>query len=294
MELHLETLNTTPIDSATLVLLRDSPQGLQVLLLQRHTASRELGGAYVFAGGKLDPLDQHPDTLGRLNSPLTQLHQRLGEEALPLHTAGGLYVAAIREAWEESGILFASPDPQDLPSDLPSGVAGWTRLQTLGRPLDGRALQPWTRWVTPRQASIVQKRFDTRFFVARAPAGQEALHDNHETTASVWLTPAQALQQYWVREIEMAPPQIMSLVALHRHATVDSVLQEAASRRPPLIQPEPFDENGVRTICYPGDPRHSQTTRVIPGPTRLHFVAGRFEPVNGALEALLGSDGHCH
>ena len=280
----------TPLDAATLVLLRDSPQGLQVLLLQRHSASQVLGGAYVFAGGKLDAADQQPQTLERLNSPLPELHRRLGEDELPLHTAGGLYVAAIREAWEESGILFAS----SATADLPPGQDGWTALQAGAHALDSESLLPWTRWITPRRPSVTLKRFDTRFFVARAPEGQQALHDNHETTASVWLTPAQALQQYWAREIDMAPPQIMTLVALHRHATVESVMQEAASRRPPLIEPEPFDENGVRTICYPGDPRHSQRSPVMPGPTRLRFVAGRFEPVAGALEALLGQDSQYH
>jgi len=280
----------TPLDAASVVLLRDSAEGLQVLLLQRHSASRVLGGAYVFAGGKLDAADQHPDTVARLNAPLPDLHGRLGEDTLALHTAAGLFVAAIREAWEESGILF-SPEGCE---GLPSGEAGWAQLHERGQTLDGLALLPWSRWITPRQPSVTHKRFDTRFFVARAPEGQQALHDNHETTASVWLTPVQALQQYWAREIDMAPPQIMSLVQLSRHRTVDSVLTQAAARHPALIEPEPFDEAGVRTICYPGDPRHSQRQLVMEGPTRLRFVQGRFEPESGTLESLLGTPARSH
>lgn len=284
MELNLEAVDMTPLDAATLVLLRDDPeQGLQVLLLQRHTHSRVLGGAFVFAGGKLDAADQAQATLSRLDSTPEQLHGLLGEPDLPAMTAAGLYVAAIREAWEESGVLFCHGDP----CGLSAGEPGWQQLLASPRQLQAQALIPWCRWITPRKPSVSNRRFDTRFFVARAPEGQLAQHDNHETTASLWLPPGQALQRYWAGEIDLAPPQIMSLVHLHRHADVDSVLQEARSRRPPVILPEPFDAQGVRTICYPGDPRHSCPQPVMPGPTRLHFVQGRFEP-DGGLAALLG------
>ena len=274
----------TPLDAATLVLLRDHPgEGLQVLLLQRHSASRVLGGAYVFAGGKLDPADQQAPALARLDSPPEQLHSQLGEPELPAPTAAGLYVAAIREAWEESGVLFCDGDP----AGLAAGEPGWRQLLDSGMQLQTQALTPWCRWITPRQPSVTNRRFDTRFFVARAPQGQRARHDNHETTASQWFGPRQALEAFWERQIDLAPPQIMSLVHLHRHATVQTVLDEARSRRPPVILPEPFDAQGVRTICYPGDPRHSCAQAALPGPTRLHFVQGRFEP-DGGLPALLG------
>ena len=286
MELNLETVDMTPLDAATLVLLRDHPQeGLQVLLLQRHSDSSVLGGAYVFAGGKLDAADQQPPSLARLDCPPAALHGLLGEPELPAATAAGLFVAAIREAWEESGVLFCDGDP----SQLPSGEHGWHRLLTSSLQLQTRALIPWCRWITPRQPSVTNRRFDTRFFVARAPQGQQARHDNHETTASLWLRPQQALERFWAREIALAPPQIMSLVHLHHHDTVESVLIEARSRRPPVILPEPFDADGVRTICYPGDPRHSCQAVALPGPTRLRYLQGRFEP-EGGLEALLGPE----
>lgn len=284
MELHLEAVDMTPLDAATLVLLRDHPQdGLQVLLLQRHSASSVLGGAYVFAGGKLDAADQQAAALARLDaSPLT-LHSLLGEPELSTDTAAGLFVAAIRETWEESGVLFCDGDP----SQLPAGEPGWRNLLGSSLQLQTQALVPWCRWITPRQPSVSNRRFDTRFFVARAPQGQQARHDNHETTASLWLRPQQALERYWANEIALAPPQIMSLAHLHRHVSVDSVLHEARSRRPPVILPEPFDAEGVRTICYPGDPRHSCSEPVLPGPSRLRYVQGRFEP-DGGLPALLG------
>ena len=119
--------------------------------------------------------------------------------------------------------------------------------------------------------------------MALVPAGQVAVHDNHETTESIWLAPRTALQQYWSGQIALAPPQIMSLAHLARHASVDSVMTQARARLPPMIQPEPFDLEEGRVICYPGDVRHSVRELAMPGPTRLYFHAQnkRFEPVDG-------------
>jgi hypothetical protein len=92
--------------------------------------------------------------------------------------------------------------------------------------------------------------------------------------------------RYWEHQIELAPPQIMGLVQLARHADTASALAEAHRRPPPIIEPEPFDQDGIRTICYPGDPHHSVRQRAFPGPTRLMFKNKRFEPERG-LAALL-------
>ena len=165
-------------------------------------------------------------------------------------------MAAVREAREECSVALAATD-----------------------------LLPWVRWITPRQASLMNKRFDTRFFLAAMPEGQAALHDDHETTASEWMTPRSALQRYWAREFDMAPPQIMSLAHLARHASVASVLDAARRQPPPLILPEPFDHDGVRVLCYPGDAMHPVRERALPGPTRLHYHARRFTPEDG-FEAL--------
>jgi hypothetical protein len=133
---------------------------------------------------------------------------------------------------------------------------------------------------------VVRKRFDTRFFLARVPQGQEPRHDDHETTASLWIEPLEALRQYWSGGLPLAPPQIMSLAHLSRFAHVQAALDDARTRKPPLIHPEPFEQDGVRVICYPGDERHSIRERALPGPTRLHLRGGRFEPAGG-FDALL-------
>ena len=291
MELNTEIITTPPLDSASVVLLRDTAQGMQVLLLRRHQASNVLGGAYVFPGGKLDPEDQHPALLSQLSQDAVTLHQRLAEPELTPQRAAGLFVAAIREAFEECRILLGqtgadTPDLAALQNALASGQSWAQAFQNLSLQLHTDALVPWTRWITPRQASVTHKRFDTRFFITRVPEGQTAEHDNFEATETLWTTPREALIRYWDHEIELAPPQIMGLVQLARHPDTHSALTEAQSRQPPVVEPEPFDQDGVRTICYPGDPRHSVSQAVFPGPTRLLFKNKRFEPELG-LAALL-------
>jgi 8-oxo-dGTP pyrophosphatase MutT (NUDIX family) len=295
MQINSDIVTTPPLDSATVVMLRDGPTGLEVLLLKRHAASSVLGGAFVFPGGKLDAADAHPDLLLRLDRTPAQLHAQLGEADLPEGKAASLFVAALREAFEESSMLLAHAAAGQSPANtlaaarqhLSQGLAFHAVLTQLNLTLHTEALVPWSRWITPRVPSVTNKRFDTRFFLAQAPADQVAAHDNHETTESIWLAPREALTRYWAGHIELAPPQIMSLSHLHRFGNAASALASAQRQKPPTIQPEPFDQEGMRVICYPGDERHSLRDRVLPGPTRLHFRNRRFEPAGG-LDELLG------
>ena len=291
MELNTTILTAPPLDAATVVMLRDGPSGLQVLLMRRHQASNVLGGAYVFPGGKLDLDDQNSAWLQRLSQDSATLHQRLNEPDIPSERAAGLFVAAMREAYEECRVLLgcashAHTQAQALLHALRSGQSWHEAFAAQALALHTEPLLPWCRWITPRQASVTNKRFDTRFFVTQVPDDQLAEHDNFEATEALWIQPREALVRYWDREIELAPPQIMSLVHLSRHPNAQSVLTEAQSRRPPVIEPEPFDQDGIRTICYPGDPRHPVKQAAFPGPSRLMFKNKRFEPDLG-LAALL-------
>jgi 8-oxo-dGTP pyrophosphatase MutT (NUDIX family) len=298
MQLNSEIITTPPRASATVVLLRDEPQnGLEVFLLRRHTASAVLGGAYVFPGGKLDDADCSSDVHAFLDTSTQELQRALGEADLAAPTAAGLYVAAIREVLEECGVLYARlQDSQALTHDAGQrqrwqqalhGGQGFVQvLQGAGLRVDTQHLAPWSRWITPVQPSVTNQRFDTRFFVAVLPKGQLPIHDNIEATDSVWLSPLEALTRYWAGAMPLAPPQIMTLVSLVSHTCTASVLNLAKQQTPPLVLPETFDEHGVRNLCYPGDPRHSVQQRAMPGPTRLRFVAGRFEPTQGFEEFL--------
>jgi 8-oxo-dGTP pyrophosphatase MutT (NUDIX family) len=281
MELNSEIPTAPPRDAATVVILRDGAHGLEVFLVKRHGLSDVLGGAYVFPGGKLDAADCAPDTHRHLDQDRAQLHAALGEPGTAPELASGLFVAALRETYEEAGVLFAhgADAHTGAAADFHARVlSGSMRLQT-------QAVHPWSRWITPRMPSVTNKRFDTRFFIAVLPPGQKAAHDNVEATESAWLRPRAALEQYWAREIELAPPQIMSLAHLARHDSVASALADLAMRAPVTILPESHDADGRRVICYPGDPRHSVSTRALPGPTRLVWRNQRFEP-EGGLNAL--------
>ena len=285
-------LPETPRAAATVVLLRDSTAGPEVLLLRRNAQASNMAGVYVFPGGKLDADDATLDAGTRLDQPHATLHANLNEPDTHSATAAGLYVAALREALEECGLLLAEPlggtsavNATRARAMLREGQPFAQVLGALQLRLQTRQLAPWSRWVTPLAPTMGTRRFDTRFFVAQAPADQTALHDNEETTDSVWLAPRAALEQYRAGRTARPPPQIMSLAHLARPASVASVLDAARRQPPPLILPEPFDHDGVRVLCYPGDAMHPVRERALPGPTRLHYHARRFTPEDG-FEAL--------
>ena len=290
MELNHEAVNTPPVTAASLVVLRDGKPGLEVLLLKRHGASGVFGGVHVFPGGKVDAADGGESAISVLDQAPETLHRQLGEPALRAGDAAALYLAALREAFEECGLLLVdqaeAAQVKQVADLVRQGHPFTSALQVLQLQLHTRQILPWSRWITPRVPSVSSKRFDTRFFLAQAPKNQVARHDNHEATESVWLTPRQGLERYWDGQIELAPPQIMSLVHLARYGSVHDALDAAGKRPPPVIQPEPFEELDTRVVCYPGDARHPIPERALPGPTRLFFRNRRFEPAGGLQDLL--------
>jgi len=288
LELMTQRNYETPAPSASVVLLRDGPDDLEVFLLRRHSQSFVLGGAYVFPGGKADREDAQG--VRRLDREAADLHALLGEPELATGEAAALYVTAIRELFEEAGLLLAGVSPEQALQSWAALRAG-QRFDDLLAGHDLRlcagALQPWSRWITPTLSSVGRRRFDTRFFLATVPPGQQPRHDEHEATESLWIAPRAALREYWAGRIDLAPPQIMSLTHLARHRDVDSAFAAARARKPPCIRPEPHDIGGVRVLCYPGDPDHPQREQLLPGPTRLCWRNERFEPDAG-LTILLG------
>ena len=281
--------------AATVIMLRDGQAcgdgfgGLEVFLLKRHSLSDVLGGVFVFPGGKVDASDAWADMATHMDQPLDDLHNALNEPDIDTLTAASLYVAAVREVFEESGVLYAHGATNEhavrATALLRDGLSFDAALTQMQLRLQTRSLAPWSRWITPLMPSVSSKRFDTRFFVAAVPAGQTAQHDNHEATESVWLRPRAALEQFRDGLITLAPPQIMTLAHLSRFSNVQQTMADARGRTPPVIRPEPFDHEGTRIICYPGDERHSVKVRAMPGPTRLRFRNQLFEPVEG-FEAL--------
>lgn len=285
MQLNNQVVDTPPRPAASVVLLRDGEAGLEIFLLKRHGDSDVLGGMYVFPGGKLDKEDSDPQTLGQIDLPVDALHRSLGEPDLDKQTAAGFFVAACRETFEESGVLFArgagAKEADEAVALRREGLSFSQILKCMNLTAGVSNIAPWSRWVTPRRPSLMNKRFDVRFFAAVVPQDQVAAHDNYETTESVWLPPRTALQQYWDGQIGLAPPQLMSLAELARHRTAAEVIDPARRRWPRVILPNSTGPVEARILLYPGDAEHDVKERMMPGPTRLIHRNNRFEPPEG-------------
>ena len=258
MELQRERVTQTPRDSASVVVVRPHPDKvLEVLLLRRDPNLPLLGGAHVFPGGKTEPSDAQ--VLQHLpQEEQIQLSQSLAEPELTQAQALALYAAALREAQEECGLT-----------------------------LQAHHLVPWSRWITPELPSLMNRRFDTRFFLACMPPDQSLTLDQREVVQAVWCGPEEALHAYWSGELQLAPPQLLTLTDFLAWPSLQKLWDYAQGRAPVCIRPEPFDDDaGLRHICYPGDPLHSEPTRRMAGPTRLVYRQGRFEPLTGLHEFL--------
>lgn len=292
-----EVIDTPPRPSATVLLLRDGRDGLEVLMQRRHEDSDVLAGAYVFPGGKVDREDSDADMLARLDAAPDALQALLGDPTLAPGAAAACYVAAARETFEEAGVLLAhradgaaidGATAREAMRLSREGRAFIEVLEALDLVIATRALTAWSRWVTPRVPSLARKRFDSRFFLARQPHDQEAVHDDREATDTLWVAPRRALELFCEGGILLAPPQLMSLHELSAHAGVDRALDPAVRRWPRRIDPHPFEHEGTRAVAYPGDALHAEREAVMPGPTRLIFRAGRFEPFGGPAGLLGG------
>ena len=269
-------------DAATVMILRDAPGGLEVFMLRRNLNSDFVGGAYVFPGGGVDDADRHADLdaicQGRSDASASA---QLGIE----HGGLAYWVAAVRECFEEAGLLLARPAGQVggdvVRLDDPTVAArfdvhrtavdsGARRLVDVcleeGLQLAVDTIHYFSHWITPLGAP---RRYDTRFFVARAPEAQVGLHDDREVIANLWIRPTDALARHHAGEFELIFPTIRSLEVLQRFGTVDAALDAASAIETvpailPRIVAEP--EGGFR-IALPGDPGYAEASLPADLPT---------------------------
>jgi 8-oxo-dGTP pyrophosphatase MutT (NUDIX family) len=218
-------------EAATVALLRDEPDGLEVFMLKRSSAAVFSPSAHVFPGGALDDGDR-ADAMTQWCSPFEPV-----DDAVPL----AYYVAAIREAFEEAGLLLAYDASGDLVAlDEPDIVerfalhrkamhAGEVSIATVcsveGLTLAVDALVPFGHWITPKGAP---RRFDTRFFATRAPARQHATPDEVETTEGRWTRPRDVLTANDDGAVELILPTRRSLERIGRYPLVDDALEGLA------------------------------------------------------------------
>lgn len=252
-----------PRDAATVVLLRDRPRGggLEMYLLRRAMSMAFAGGMYAFPGGGVDQRDA--DRAVTWAGPPPESWARSFGVGVPLGRA--LVCAAVRETFEESGVLLAGPGEGSIVADTRGD--GWESdrralierslpfaemLERRGLLLRSDLLRPWAHWITPE---FEPRRYDTRFFVAALPADQRARDvegdDGGEADRAVWMRPSDAVAGYERGELAMMPPTAATVTELAEFDTVAAVL--AHSRQPEPWLPTATVAGGCAYLLLPGD-----------------------------------------
>ena len=238
-----DRIPVTPRDAATVVLLRPNATGMQAYLLRRHRGMPFAGGMVAFPGGGVDPRDSDGVTTWAGPS-VAAFAERLGcDEEL----ARALVCAAVRETFEESGVLLAGPTQDSVVDDTAGDEWESDRQALVDRSLaftdflDRRELvlradllAPWAHWITPE---FEPRRYDTRFFVAMLPAGQRTRDVSGEADAVRWMRPLEATAAVDEGTIRMLPPTYVTLTQLAGYAAPREALAAAADRQIRTIQP---------------------------------------------------------
>lgn len=252
--------------AATVVLLRDSPRGPEVFMVRRTLTIAFMAGAHVFPGGRVDDGDR-PDH-SWCDFP--------ADAAAMRHPDLSFGVSAARELFEEAAVLLArdgtgqilTADGLDTMQQISSmRESVHSKKQSFQMALTSHGLRlaldqmvPFARWVTPPNEV---RRFDTWFFLARLPEGQAAMHDEHESVASGWMTPSAALAACVTGTINLPPPTWATLRELETFATVADATAWASTRtiveRAPLL----IDDGQTKQILMPGHATHPSSESVV-------------------------------
>lgn len=269
-----------PRRAATVMLLRDDTTGAggapAVHMLRRRTSMAFAGGAYAYPGGGVDPRDD--DRLVRWAGPtLETWSHRLGV-GTPAE-AQAIVCAAVRETYEEAGVLLAGPTPEtvvtdttgeDWEADRAALVARELSfaefLERRGLVLRSDLLGAWARWITPE---FEPRRYDTWFFVAALPAGQRTRNASTEADRTVWITPGDAADGYDRGELLMMPPTVATLRTLRPYATAGQALEAASDQDlTPVLAQARLDGDEL-VLSWPG---HEEFTKHVStaGPNETH------------------------
>ncbi len=241
-------------DAATVVLLRE---GIEVYLLRRKASMAFAAGAYVFPGGSVDPRDTDHAIAWAGPSPAEWGRAFRASDS----TARGLVCAAVRETFEESGVLLAGPSGDAVVADTTGDDWEADRLALIDRSLSfadflakrslilrSDLLRPWGHWITPEAES---RRFDTRFFVAALPPGQRTRDVGGEADQVAWVRPADALERSAAGRILLMSPTYRTLKEIAAHRTVADVL--AAEREIVTFMPGIAEVDGEMRIVLDDD-----------------------------------------
>ncbi|MDI3314207.1 MAG: NUDIX domain-containing protein [Mycobacterium sp.] len=255
----------TPRPAATVMLVRDTAEGIAVFLMRRHSAMEFAAGVMAFPGGGVDDRDRNTGIVWT-GPPPDWWAQRFG---IGTDLAEALVCAAARETFEETGVLFAAPerDPRGIIRD--ASVFRDSRLALAERRLSfadflrrenlvlrADLLRPWANWVTPQAERT--RRYDTYFFVAALPEGQRADGENSESDHAGWATPQAAIDDFTAGRSFLLPPTWSQLDTL-RGRTVAEVL--ATERQIVAVQPELSAAGDRREVEFSGADRYRQALR---------------------------------
>jgi len=271
----------TPKNAATIILLKDKePEGFEVFLLKRHEKSSFMGGNFVYPGGRVDRDDGSLEICS-LSKGITfeEAQKILGGITSP-EESFAYWIAGIRELFEEAGVLlaydqsgnlfqFKNRDEQEKFSNYRNSlhqgkmtICQMAQKEKLSLALD--QLHYYAHWITPEARS---ERFDTRFFLALYPLGQEASHDQKETTAGIWITPQKALEENLNGEVVLSPPTLKTLEDLSQFETIDDVFRSLKRDNIQPVLPILTKISDGPFLIFPWDPDYNLFQRgQIPAP----------------------------
>ena len=260
-----------PRPAATLILVRDAGGGMEVLMIRRTQSAAFMGGAHVFPGGGVDASDASAELAAHCEG----LDDAEASRLLSLERGGLAYWnAALRECFEEAGLLLAHDAAGDYP-DLNEEVFGqWresvrsgkTTLADLCREhrlrLAAGRMVYFSHWITQPGRP---RRYDTRFFVAEAPLAQKPSHDNRETVDHLWIQPAHALEQHRRGEMQLVFPTIKTLESIAGFATAAALMAYARSpRKMPTMAPRTARSREGKKLLVPGDYAYAEVGKLDP------------------------------
>ena len=246
-----------PRDAATVVLLRRGADGPEVYLLRRQVSMEFAGGMCVFPGGGVDPRDFDHTVAWAGPSP-AEWAARLGVDEAK---ARALVCAAVRETFEESGVLLAGESAESVVADTTADdweadrvalekreLALTELLSRRGLVLRTDLLGAWSGWLTP---IFEPRRYRTWFFVAELPEGQRTRDVSSESDHVVWLPVSRALLQAEAREILMLPPTYITMLEVAEYADPEAVIDAAAERRVEMFCPAVEEDGEAFTLTRP-------------------------------------------
>ena len=252
----------TPVPAATVMVVRDAADGIEVLMMERNLKSAFMPGAYVFPGGALDAADNTAEALALCSG----ISDEQASRALGIAAEGLAYwVAAIRESFEEAALLMAyGVEGRLVALEDPHVIERFRRhrhalnhgerslldiLRDERLVLAADRLVYFSHWITPVTAP---RRYDTRFFVAAAPPEQVPLHDDYELVSHLWVRPADALDRCRQNRFKLRLPTMRTLEEFSAYASVDALMKAMRAKRSiPAILPR-LGKDGARLV--PGDP----------------------------------------